>query len=145
MKSLAFLLLLGASFGEYTSEDVTNNVISESCFKASTPVALLPFPKVASSTGKFTIYPTSLPLRLPLPIWENRTRAFYNSSNILATTTLSPNSENRASATWNVSSPTAPPEFYSAGWSMRHSNSALLSQQALGLLFILFPIANWID
>jgi hypothetical protein len=145
MRSLAFLLLLGTSFGEFSFENITNNIVSEGCVKVSTSVALLPFPKVASSTGKFTVYPTSLPLRLPLPIWENKTRTSCNSSNILATTATSPNSESRASATWNVSSPTAPPEFYSAGWGVRHSNSALLIQQALGLLLILLPVASWID
>jgi hypothetical protein len=147
MRLLAFILLLSASSGEYTSENVTNNIISEGCFKALTSptslVALSPFPKVANLTGKFTVYSTSLPLRLPLPLWENKTRT--SCSNILATTATSPNSESRASATWNVSSPTTPPEFYSTGWGVRHSNSALLIQQALGLLFILFPVANWID
>jgi hypothetical protein len=128
MKVLAFLFLLGCSSGEYTFDNSTNNTISKTCFNVSTSPSTLvnhsSFPKVANSTGPFLFYPTSPPLRSPIPIWENKTSSSYNHSSELGPSSFSPTLEINT-RTRTTSSPTAPPEFDSAAL----------------LLLVLLPIA----
>jgi hypothetical protein len=146
MRLLAFLLLLGCSFGEYTFGNSTNITISKTCFNVSTslstPVVYSSFHKVANSTGPFLTYPTSTILRLPIPIWENNTSSSCNCSSKLLPSSSSPTLEYNT-RTRTISSPTAPPEFYSAAWSLRHSDGkGIIGQTLCLLLLMLLPITS---
>jgi hypothetical protein len=149
MRLLVFLLLLGCTCGEYTFNNSTNDITSKTCFtfptSLSTPVVHSPFHRAANSTGLFLIYPTSPPFRLHIPIWENKTSSSCNHSSTLVPSLSSPvwQTSTGPSATQNISSPTAPPEFHSAGWSLRHRDSSRMIRQSLSpLLVILLSITS---
>jgi hypothetical protein len=146
MRLLAFSLLLGCSFGDHTFDKSTNYTISKTCFNVSTSQSTLvvhsSFPKAENLTSPFLIYPTSPPLRLPIPIWENKTSSSCNDSSELvpSSSSLTLESDTRTRTT---SSPTAPAEFYSAARSLRDRDSKGMIGQTLCLLVLMIlPIAS---
>jgi hypothetical protein len=92
-------------------------------------------PNSRTRTSAFNIFPTSLPLRLPLPIQGTGTRAFPSCSTTSPTLLSSIGWENGTNATRSPLSPTAPNvPFSSASW--RH-NSIQVTWQVMVLLFLM--------
>jgi hypothetical protein len=87
-----------------------------------------------NGTGAFDLLPTSPPLRLPVPKWDNET------STVHAPTTTSSRWRDSTNITRNVSSPTAYNIPYSAGWSLRHLSQNIW-QVLLISLFVSFVCA----
>jgi hypothetical protein len=87
-----------------------------------------------NGTNAFQIFPTSPPLRLPVPIWENRTACLHSPPTTPSAMLSSP--------TWeNTFSPTASYAPYSAAWSLRHRNDNRMIWQILVLYLSYYFLA----